>query len=352
LPRCVSSAMTRYLDAARDEGQWEYLYAEAEEDTRRLAARLLGAHAGEIAFTSSTSMGLAIVASGIDWRKGDNVIIADGDFPSNIYPWLNLRERGVEVKFIPRNADGSVTVHDILKIVDKNTRLVSLSSVNYATGYRIDVSEIGKFLHQNGILFCVDAIQSLGAFPIDVEHVDFLACGAHKWLLGPLGIGILYVKKSATSKVRPVLTGWKCVQGSKHYLDYNLCFLESARRYEPGGINITGIMGLQAALGMLLDVGTVRIGATLLSFNFLMRPALQEKGYEVTGGADAHQFSGIISFTTDTKDIAALRRELDDDGFVVSLREGLDGRKYIRASPHFYNTEEEVLRFIARLPDC
>jgi cysteine desulfurase/selenocysteine lyase len=192
LPRRVSSAMTQYLDVASTEGQWEYLYANVEEETRRDAAKLIGAHKEEIAFVSSTSIGLSMVASGISWQKDDNVIIADGDFPSNIYPWLNLQNRGVTVKFIPIHHDGAVTLDDVMNQVNDNTRLVSLSSVNYVTGYKIDVSAIGQYLHEKGILFCVDAIQSLGAIPIDITYVDFLAAGAYKWLLGPLGIGILY----------------------------------------------------------------------------------------------------------------------------------------------------------------
>ena len=352
LPRRVSSAMTQYLSVASSEGQWEYLYANVEEETRRYAARMIGAQADEIAFVSSTSMGLSMVASGILWQKGDNVIIADGDFPSNIYPWLNLQSRGVKVKFIPKHQDGAVTLEDVMNQVDDNTRLVSLSTVNYITGYRINVPEIGQHLREKGILFCVDAIQSLGAIPIDTTYVDFLAAGAHKWLLGPLGIGILYVKECNIGKLTPVLAGWKSVQASKNYLSYDLCFLNSAKCMEPGGINITGIVGLHAALGLLLEMGIDEIASRLAGFRKVIKSTLCEKGYDLIGPSEADLSSGITSFCTQTHDITILRQELDNKGFVVSLRENFDGRKCIRISPHFYNSTDEITLFLNELPCC
>ncbi|MDP2730729.1 MAG: aminotransferase class V-fold PLP-dependent enzyme [Dehalococcoidales bacterium] len=352
LPRRVSSAMMQYLAVASAEGQWEYLYADIEEETRRYAARLIGAQEEEIAFVSSTSMGLSMVASSISWRKGDNVVIADGDFPSNIYPWLNLQSRGVTVKFIPRHHDGAVTLDDVMNQVDDNTRLVSLSSVNYITGYKIDIPAIGQYLHENGILFCVDAIQSLGAIPIDTIYVDFLAAGAHKWLLGPQGIGILYVKRCNIEKLTPVLAGWKCVQSSKKYLNYDFCLLDSAKCLEPGGINITGIVGLHAALGLLLETGIDEIAGRLAGFRKIMKPALREKGYDLIGPSDDELSSGITSFSSQTLGITNLRQKLDNNGFVVSLRDSLDGRKCIRISPHFYNSADEIALFLAELPYC
>ena len=352
LPRCVSAAMTQYLNRASIEGQWEYLYDKDEAETRRFAARLLEAQEGEIAFITSTSMGLSIIASSLSWRKDDNVIVADGDFPSNIYPWLNLRSRGVTVNYIPKRYDGAVTLEDIINLVDSNTRLVSLSSVNYVTGYRIDVSAIGRYLHEKGIFFCVDAIQSLGAIPIDTTFVDFLAAGAHKWLLGPLGIGILYVKKCNIEKMAPVLAGWKCVQSSKNYLNYDLHFLDSAKCLEPGAINVVGIIGLHAALGMLLETGIDEIASRLAGFRGLIKAALLEKGYDLIGPVEDGLGSGIISFTSSTHDITELRKKLDNGGFVVSLRDSLDGRKCIRVSPHFYNSVDEITLFLEELPHC
>jgi selenocysteine lyase/cysteine desulfurase len=352
LPRRVASAISTYTQRASSEGQWEYIYADIENETRKYAAILLGASEDEIAFISSTSLGLSLVAAGLPWQKGDNVIIADGDFPSNIYPWLNLQSRGVQVKFIPRSKDGIVTLEDIVNLTDKNTRLVSLSTVNYISGFKIDVSSIGSYLHQKNILFCVDAIQSLGAFPIDTTYIDFLAAGANKWLLGPIGIGILYIKKKNPSLLIPVLAGWKCVQSSKSYTNYNLCFLDSAKRFEPACVSIVSLVGLHAALELLLEIKIENIADRLTAFRRLLVPALKEKGYQVFGLGGPEQNSGITSFSSKKQDIVQLRNKLDAGGFVVSIRDSLDGNKCIRVSPHFYNTDEEIFQFLDNIPEA
>lgn len=205
LPSCVIRAVSDYMKQAARAGQFEYLHHEIETQTRCLATELLGASPEEIAFISSTSAGLSLVAAGLDWRAGDNVVIAEGDFPANIYPWLNLQRRGVQVKFIPCNRNGSVTLEDVTNQVDHNTRLVSLSTVHFSTGTPVDVDAIGGVLHKQGILFCVDAIQSLGAMPCSVRYVDFLAADAHKWLLGPQGIGVLFVRRDHLDRLHPIL---------------------------------------------------------------------------------------------------------------------------------------------------
>lgn len=340
--RCVCEAIQDYCQSNSSFGQWEYLYGETERKTREYAAGLFGGSAEEVAFVSSTSMGLGIVAAGLPWKAGDNVIVADGDFPSNIYPWLNLARLGVETRFIPRRADGAVRVDDVSRLADYNTRLVSLSSVNYITGYRIDLNAIGEYLDQKGILFCVDAVQGLGALPMESGYVDFAASSSHKWLMGPLGIGILYVKKERLETLRPALVGWKTVKDNKKYLDYRLDFPASAKRYEMGSLNGLGLMGLHAALQMLAEAGIVDIGARILKLRRLMVEPLLEMGYTVYSAEDGERGSGIISFTRDRQDMAGLRQHLDRRGFVVSLREGLDGRKCIRVAPHFYNTEDEI----------
>lgn len=352
LPRRVAAAMASYIDRASNEGQWEYIYTETEEDTRRLAAKLIGAEPDEIALVSSTSMGLSMVASSIPWQNGDNVVVADGDFPSNIYPWLNLQGRGVKVKFIPRNCAGAVTLDDVKSRVDEHTRLVSLSSANYVTGYRIDIDAIGKYLHEKGVLFCVDAIQTLGAIPLDVKYVDFLAAGGHKWLLAPLGTGILYVKRRCIGSLVPALAGWKSVQEGKKYHEYNLCFHDSAKRLEPGGLNITGIMGLHAALELFLEADVRQIAVKLARLRRIAKLCLMKKDYDIISPFEEERSCGIISFTMPQNFIEDFHKDLDDNGFVVSLRDGLDGRKVIRLSPHFYNNEEEISRLLDRLPEC
>jgi selenocysteine lyase/cysteine desulfurase len=350
-PQRTADAITDYVKRVCLEGQWEYLYADIETETRKYAADLLGAQTEEIAFVSSTSMGLSLVASGISWKTDDNIVIADGDFPSNIYPWLNLQRQGVRVKFIPRNKNGIVTLDDVMQIVDNKTRLVSLSTVNYTTGFRIDASAIGEYLHSKNILFCLDAIQSLGTFPVDTTNVDFLAGGANKWLLGPVGIGILFIKKHNICELTPNLAGWKCVDNSKHYCEYNLSFLKTAKRFEPGYVSIMGIIGLHASLKLLLEIKIENIAERLTLFRTILAPALVEKGYEIFGSNNPKYVSGITTFSSPKQDMTKLHDILDKKGFVTSLREGLDGGKGIRIAPHFYNTEDEITQLLANVPD-
>ena len=343
-PYCspVSEAIRGYCERNATDGQWEYLYGDIERELRHLAAELFGGSEQEIALVSSTSMGLAIVAAGLCWRHGDNVVIADGDFPANIYPWLNLKTEGVEIRFVPKHHDGSLYPEDLEKLVDVRTRLVSLSSVNYVTGFKIDIDAIGDFLHSRNILFCVDAVQSLGTIPFSSKYVDFAAGSAHKWLMGPMGIGLLFVKKENLEKLQCRLVGWKTVKENKHYLEYNLEFPDSARRYEMGSPNALGIVGLHAALKMLLEVGIENIARRLALLTLHLPGRLIEAGFELVSPPGTVRADGIVSFTSDKVDITRLRQSLDSLGFIVSLRETLDNRKCIRISPHFYNLEEEI----------
>lgn len=349
LPSCVIRAVSDYMKQAARAGQFEYLHHEVETQTRCLAAELLGASPEEIAFVSSTSAGLSLVAAGLDWRVGDNVVIAEGDFPANIYPWLNLQRRGVQVKFIPCNRNGSVTLKDVASQVDHNTRLVSLSTVHFSTGTPVDLDTIGKFLHEHGILFCVDAIQSLGAMPCSVRYVDFLAADAHKWLLGPQGIGVLFVRRDHLDRLHPILVGWKTMRSPKEFLRVEFSPADSACRYEPGCLNVLGLVGLQAALSLLLKIGVNAISERLITLRSILILGLQERGYEVLGIPSQRSLTGITSFRHASKNITSIHQQLDDQHIVVSLRDDLSGNKCIRVSPHFYNTEAEINSLLANL---
>jgi cysteine desulfurase/selenocysteine lyase len=339
--RRVCAAIQDYCLGNAVSGQWEYLYADKETKVRQHAAALLGAKEEEIAFVPSTSVGLGIVAGGLPWKRGDNVVVADGDFPANIYPWLNLASIGVETRFIPRRVDGAVYPDDVEKIIDRHTRLVSLSSVNFVTGFRLDIKMIGELLRKRGILFCVDAIQSLGAIPLDTGYFDFAASSSHKWLMGPMGSGVLCVRKEHFDRVRPVLPGWKSVKENKKYLNYNLDYPDSAARFESGSPNGLGLVGLHAALEILIEVGIGNIADRLAGFRQTLTETLAEMGYRVIS-PNGPCGSGIISFTDENGDIMLLRRYLDSRGYIVSLRDTLDGGKCIRISPHFYNTDDEI----------
>lgn len=345
-PRRVCSAIQEYCCKNAADGQWEYLYGDVEEQTKQYAASLIGCDKDEVAFVPSTSAALSMLAGGISWRRGDNIVVADGDFPSNIYPWLNITGQGVEVKFIPRRADGGVYMDDVVKLVDNNTRLVSLSSVNYVTGFKLDIDAIGRYLQERHTLFCLDATQSLGALPFDCRHVDFVAAAAYKWLLAPMGIGVLYVSRKHFATVHPQIVGWKSVKEYKQYLKYDLDFPDSASRYEPSHPNGLGMVGLHAALGLIHEAGIDNVATRLEATRRTLVESLLAMGQEVISPMETKYASQIVSFIPKKHDAAEVRRRLDSNNFVVSLRDTLDNRKCIRVSPHFYNSDDEIASFL------
>ncbi|HAH05880.1 MAG TPA: aminotransferase [Elusimicrobia bacterium] len=349
LPARVAGAVSDYaLDAMR-RGQFERLYARAWTGARILAARLLGCSPDEIAFSSSTSAGLSLVASGLDWRSGDGVLLAEDDFPANLYPWLGLERRGVRVRFVPRRPDGSLRVSDVESRLLPKTRLVSLSSVHYLTGAVLDVDGMGRMLRRRGVLFCVDAIQSLGALPLSVRRVDFLAADAHKWLLGPEGIAIVYVRRERMRGLFPSTLGWRSVREPYDFQARRLEFPDSAARYEPGSPNALGLVGLHAALSLLDRVGIEKIAGRIALLHGVLRSALLERGCEVLGPS-AGPRSGILSLRMPGRDMKRLHKALLRRKILVSLRSDSAG-PCLRVSPHFYNTEGELGRLLEALAD-
>jgi selenocysteine lyase/cysteine desulfurase len=345
LPARASAAIAAYAERASETGQFEHLHKPSEDKARSLAASLLGASVDEIAFVPSTSAGLSMVAAGLPWKDGDSVVIAEGDFPANVYPWLGLERRGVRVKQIPKTTGGLITKSDVLSALDERTRLVSLSSVHFSTGAAIDVDAIGSLLQQRGVLFCVDAIQSLGALPTPVRHVDFLAADAHKWLLGPQGIGILFVRRERMPDLYPALLGWKSVRADRDYGRAELDLKDDARRYEPGNLNAIGLVGLAEALSILQTVGVGRIAERLGYLRSKLVRGLLDRGFSVlnAGGSEIDaRPTGITSFLDPREDMAALHKRLLAAGIIVSLRADPMGRPAIRAAPHFYSTEGEI----------
>jgi selenocysteine lyase/cysteine desulfurase len=343
LPACVARALREYVDAIERGGQFEYLHAPAETSARRRAASLIGARAQEIAFAPSTSAGLSMIAAGLPWQRGDSVVVYEGDFPSNVYPWLQLRARGVEVRAIPAAIRG-VALDDVSARVDGSTRLVALSSVHFATGTRLDLDAIGAYLRARGVLFCVDAIQSLGAVPTLCTHVDFMVADAHKWLLGPQGIALLYVRSEHFERLTPALVGWKSGAASKDFsASERLTLADGARRYEPGSLNALGVVGLAAALELIERAGIATIAARLALLRQQLTAALVARDYELSGVSD----SGIVAFTRAGADMRALQQRLDREQVIVSLRSDPLGRACVRVAPHFYNTPAELEHMLA-----
>lgn len=319
-------------------------------DARKLAAQLLNCQSTEVALVGPTSLGLSLVASGLEFRKGDNILIYHDDYPSNVYPWLALAAKGVQVRLINTRGLGVIRPVDVMGQVDENTRLVALASCHFISGFRIEIEAIGKYLRGRGILFCLDAIQTLGAFPTTVEYVDFLAADAHKWLLGPCAAGVLYVRRELQAKLNPPLYGWHNVKNPNFVAQDKIEFRSDATKYEAGTHNLLGFVGLIASLELVQEIGVKNIAAELLRKRALLVPALQAKGFSVLhADAKPENASGIVTFFQPGKDPAPLHQKLADAGVIASLRGDRKGQNYLRLSPHFYNTDAELQRVMELL---
>ena len=349
LPACVADAMCAHVRQSCEMPQEFGDVLHDIKNARRLCAEFIGADADEIALLGPTSLGLSLFANGIPWQPGDEVICYAGDYPANVYPWIDLRRRGVIVKLLQPARPGEITPELVASALTPKTKLVALASCHFFSGYRIDADAIGRLLHARGVLFSLDAIQTLGAFPLSVEHVDFLSADAHKWMLGPVAIGIVYVKRKHFDLCRPTLLGaWNVVSPNFQAQD-EVRFVPTAQRYEPGVLNIAGIYGMQAAIAMFLRHGTASIAARLLELTAHLTAGLHTRGYEIHSPMAGPTASGITTFRHEKRSMTELHAKLEQAGVVSSLRHDREGRDYLRFSPHFYNTEAELDTALALL---
>jgi selenocysteine lyase/cysteine desulfurase len=350
LPRRAVEAIQRYSDDCTLADQEAVIPPKLLRQSREMAAKILNVLPEEIAFVGPTSMGLSAVASGLNFRKGDNILIYFDDYPSNVYPWMALAEKGVQVRLLNVKQLGRIHAVDLEGQLDENTRLVALGSCHFVGGWRIEVEAIGHLLRERGIAFSVDGIQTAGAFPTAFSHADFMAADAHKWLLGPCAAGILYVRKEWQDRLRPTSLGWNNVRCPNYVAQEQIVFHKDSRRYEAGTGNWLGLVGLHAAMGLLLELGTESIAAELLRKRAWLVPALQQKGYTVLNAdAPPANASAIISFHRPGVDLAPIHEKLTQAKIVTSLRADRAGNRYIRLSPHFYNTDAELRRVLALL---
>jgi selenocysteine lyase/cysteine desulfurase len=349
LPRRVEQAVARYAQAATLDDQ-ELVCPKLVEEGRQVAARLLHCQPGEVALVGPTSLALNYVAGGLKFRRHDNILVYFDDYPANVYPWMALAEKGVEVRLMNTRGLGVIRSRDVVGQVDENTRLVALASSHFISGYRVELDAIGAALRERRIQFCVDGIQTLGAFPTTVEQVDFLAADAHKWLLGPCGAGLLYVREAAQPYLSPTVFGWNNVECPDYVAREQMVFPKDSRRYECGTHNLLGLAGLVAAMELALELGVENIARELWRKRQWLAPALQEKGYTVLN-ADAamENAGGSLSFFSEGKDLTALHEKLTQAKMVTFLRADRAGRKYIRISPHYYNTDQELQRFLEQI---
>ncbi len=350
LPRRVAEAIAHYSLNATQGDQEALVPLFKIQKSRELAARILSAQPDEIAFVGPTTLALGYVANGLSFRKHDNVLIYHDDYPSNVYPWMTLAEQGVEVRLMNVREFGKIRAVDVQGQVDEHTKLVALASCHFISGWRINIPAIGKFLRQRGILFCVDAIQTVGAFPTVVEYIDFLAADAHKWLLGPCAAGIFYVRKELHEVLKPRVLGWNNVRCPDFVAQEQIVFRSGAHRYEAGSDNLLGLEGLTASMELLLEVGIENIAAELLRKRAWLVPAIQEKGYAILQpAAPPENASGIVTLFKPGADMKALHAKLEAVNIFTSLRVDRSGQNYIRLSPHFYNTDQELRRVVGLL---
>ncbi|XOV69715.1 MAG: aminotransferase class V-fold PLP-dependent enzyme [Verrucomicrobiota bacterium] len=342
LPSRVANAIQHYAGECQY-GDQEEAAMRLNAETRVLAGKLLGVSSREVALVGPTSLGLSFVATGFPWRKNDHILVYFDDYPSNVYPWMALADWGVEVRFLNTTAPGRIRPMDVLGQIDESTRMVALASCHFLSGFRIEVDAIGKLLRDRGIAFCLDAIQTIGAFPTPLDHVDFMAADAHKWMLGPCAAGLFVVRQHMQDVLRPTTFGWHNVACPDFVAAEDFEFQKDARRYEAGSHNSMGIVGLHASLKMLNDLGVDQIGADLLAKRTFLCAGLAEKGFQVLHpDLPDENASGIVTFHKPGEDMAKLHHDLKEKRILTSLRVDRKGQKYIRLSPHFYNTYGEL----------
>jgi len=348
IPSRSAAAGIRMLELSRDEGAWRpRKWEELANETRGRFARIVGASAEEVAFVKNTSEGLSYIAAGFPWREGDNLVTANVEFPSNIYPWMRLQSRNVEVRMVAAR-DGRVRKEDLFAACDGKTRLISLSSVEFANGYRNDLPGIGEYCQRHGIFFCVDGIQSVGVLPMDVKAfgIDALSADGHKWLLAPEGVGGFYISRDVMEMIEPVVLGWHSVRNRFDFENYDFRLSPDARRFEPGSMNTVGIAAFNASMELLLSVGVDRIWERVRRLTERILEKANAERFEIVSPVHPEERSGIVTFKVPGVDNSALWKALYSRKVVCSPRAG-----GIRFSPHFYNTPEEIDRLFGMVTE-
>ncbi len=352
VPQVAVAAMDEF-NRASSTGELDYSHVllKQMDGVRDSAARLIASGSDEVALLGPTSLGLSLVANGIDWKPGDEIITYLDDYPANVYPWKNLEALGVKVVYLQPEEVGEITPELVSAAITGNTRLLALASNNFLSGYRLDVEAVSSLARERDILFCLDAIQTVGAFPTDASQVDFLSADSHKWMLGPMTAGIFYVKRSRFEELRPSLIGAWNVKSTNFIAQDAVEFEPGGRRYEPGVLNSQGLLGMQASMDMLTGVGIDAVAKRLLELKQALCEGLDGLNFTVLGPRSGDNASGITSFTDLDQPIRIpkLFQILADQGVVASFRHHRNGVPYIRFSPHFYNTHAEVKTVIEAL---
>lgn len=349
LSRPAAGAVESWLAQSLDDGdvhwpEWD----QHKETVRKHAALMLGATPEEIAMVWSTTAGINIVAEGFPWEQGDNIVTLADEYPSNLYPWMHLAWRGVETRRVAVE-NRTPDIDAIARAIDDRTRMVTISWVGYANGYRHDLDALAELAHQRGALFFVDGIQAAGVFPLDLREtpVDFLAADGHKWMLGPEGAGLLFVRREHLGMLRPIGIGWNSVVHRHDFTRIELDIRDEAARYEGGSANMVGLQALGASIELLGRFGQDAIGQRLIEITDYACEKLQSVGAVISSPRIEGHKSGIVLFDLPGKELTEVRKRCLAEGIVLSFRAGL-----LRISPHAYNTEAEIDRLVDCLRTC
>jgi cysteine desulfurase/selenocysteine lyase len=352
LPQPTAYAFKKWLKDAVETGGPEWgNWVRSVERMRSTAAKMIGAHSDEIALVNNTTAGISLVAEGFRWQSGDNVVTLADEFPSNVYPWMNLADRGVETRRVPTDLSGRLDLDQLRDAIDDRTRIVSISWVGFATGYRHDVARIASLAHERGAFLFLDAIQGLGAFPLDVNQfgIDFMAADGHKWLLGPEGAGIAYIRRENLDLLRPLGPGWHSVTPGQDYTHIELNLRPTAARYEGGTQNNAGFLAFGASMDLLAELGAQNLAATVLDITDEACERLTKIGAKIISDRrpdyrNGQQRSGIVAFEMPGSDPMALKQHAKQQDVIFGCRAGR-----LRISPHAYNNEEDLDRLTEAL---
>jgi selenocysteine lyase/cysteine desulfurase len=340
----VAAAVGHVVQASLERPYKDRSSQDEADRTRGLVARLISGSADSIALTRSTAHGISLLAQGLDWKHGDNVVGAHGEYPANVYPWMSLADRGVEFRQA-HPVEGRISPEQVFSPVDARTRVVALSHVQFWNGFRTDIETIGAECRRRGIIFAVDVMQSVGALRVDVGRmpIDFCAAGAGKWLMGPAGIGFCFCVPALLERLRPPIVGVCSVVGFDRYFDYDLTLAPTARRFEESVVSMLDTAAFAAALELLLEVGGEVIERRVLDLSARLAEGLAARDYELVEPWPRRraESSGIVSFRKRGAGPHEVLRDLTAAHVIARTH-----RDFVRLSPHFYNTEEEIDRVL------
>jgi cysteine desulfurase/selenocysteine lyase len=354
LPRPVVVSMHQYVDDVSNFGSAHFsIWQEYILGARRRVSNLIGAHPSQIAFTASTGDGLMLLASALSWQEGDTILLAEGEFPANVYPWLNLQDQGVKVEFVPA-LEHRISASEVKARITERTRLVSLSLVEFSTGFRNDIQSIATYCHERGVLCGIDAMQALGAIEVDVKAlgVDFLVGSSHKWLLSPQRTGLLYISTSFFSQLKMQRRSWFSVEDPYDFFNYEQPLKRGAWRFEHSSPSAMAVVGLDSSLGMFDTFvgGMQAVEERILGLTDYALDGLERLGYPLLTPRGKGERSGIVSFK-----LHPARLDLTIPQAVEALAERAitaAGRgEGVRISPHFYNTIEDIDLLLNALED-